>query len=87
MGPCHCGGLCCPPVPVSDEEVQRILAVTGGTLENHFERTNAGTFTRTQRVRVGPEALEANRCHFLDLKTLLCTVYSLRPQICRDFDH
>lgn len=38
---------CCPPVRVSDEDVERILSLVGGTFDDWFERKNSGTWTKT----------------------------------------
>ena len=83
--PCWCGGECCSAVPLSDEEVQRILAATGGSFDDWFETTNAGTFTRSKTIPSDPDVI-VYRCCFFDSDTRICTIYDLRPQICRDYD-
>jgi len=87
--PCSCDGLCCGSVPFSQEEADKILEKVGGKFEKYFERTNAGIFTKTQEVR-GRDKIKKRRaifsyCKFLDKKTKLCTIYDLRPKVCREY--
>jgi Fe-S-cluster containining protein len=70
---------------VSDEEAADIIAFTG--TEEGFRITNAGRFTADVRVRDPEIDMLRHYCGFFDLETRLCTIYSVRPQLCRDFEH
>lgn len=83
--PCTCGGECCSTVPVSEQEVAQILATASGSFDDHFMTTNAGTFTRAQRIP-SPPGLILTRCCFFDPASRLCRVYEARPRICREYE-
>lgn len=83
--PCACGGECCCTVPVSPEEVQGILEATGGSFEDYFLTTNAGTYTRAKVIPSPPEVV-ISRCCLFDHLRCFCTVYEARPSICREYD-
>lgn len=83
--PCACGGECCCTVPVTAEEAERIIAVAGGSFDDYFVTTNAGTFTRGKRIPSPPEVI-VSRCCCFDPVTRLCTVYEVRPRICREHE-
>jgi Fe-S-cluster containining protein len=70
---------------VSDEEAAAIVVFRG--TEDGFRVTNAGRFTEDVVRRDPKIGMLRHYCGFFDLETRLCTVYSVRPQLCRDFEH
>jgi uncharacterized protein len=73
--PCQgCKGLCCGPVPVSENEVKKIkkkikLMPTKLRLELENQKRYYGT------------------CIFYDLNKDRCGIHSVRPDICRKFGY
>jgi uncharacterized protein len=71
--PCNqCKHECCGPVPISKDREKRILALIG-------------EMTADQRKRLSRQKRETLDCGFIDLETSTCSIYSLRPHLCRFF--
>jgi exopolysaccharide biosynthesis protein len=78
---------CCPPVKVTQEDVDRILAKVGGTFDDWFTRTNAGMWTKKgEKILIpadprNPESMDmiAEPCIFMT-KDGLCSVYGSHPK-------
>jgi Fe-S-cluster containining protein len=71
--PCKgCRGLCCGPVPVTDQELKNIKKkIKSMPLKNRLELENQNRYFGT--------------CIFYDLDNDRCGIHSARPSICRAF--
>ena len=72
-----CGACCSRYLPVTQKEINQIRRYTS---KHHIKQADHGTAVLAKPVH------DAN-CPFLDLtkKEKKCTIYEVRPMICRDF--
>lgn len=71
--PCSkCKHECCGPVPVSKDRERRIRAYISEMPEN-------------QRRRLSRQKRKTLDCGFIDLETGVCSIYAIRPHVCRMF--
>ncbi len=88
-----CMGSCCTmPVEIEASDLLQMGLIT----EDEYQTSHKKAFKRLLKSGIVSQfrsttgkfmlAQKANDdCYFLDSKTRLCTVYSKRPQVCRDF--
>lgn len=71
--PCSaCTGLCCGPVAISPNRLQKI-------------REYVETLPAIERERMAAQKRDALDCGFLDMDTYRCGIYPVRPWICKAF--
>lgn len=73
--PCQgCRGLCCGPVPVTEQELKRIRKIIN-------------TMPAKKRQELKNQDRFFGTCIFYDVNNDQCGIYSVRPKICRDFGY
>jgi Fe-S-cluster containining protein len=73
--PCQgCGGLCCGPVPITEQELKKI-------------KKKVASMPARQRAELRDQERFFGTCMFFDLKRDKCGIYSARPRICQDFGY
>ena len=71
--PCsQCKHECCGPVPISKDRDRRI-------------RAYVADMTESQRRRLARQKRKTLDCGFIDMETGTCSIYFLRPHLCRLF--
>jgi Fe-S-cluster containining protein len=73
--PCQgCKGLCCGPVPITEQEWKRI-------------KKKIKTMPSKKRLQLEKQTRFFGTCMFYDLENDLCGIYAVRPEICRKFGY
>ncbi|MFD2614345.1 YkgJ family cysteine cluster protein [Paenibacillus gansuensis] len=73
--PCQgCRGLCCGPVPVTEQEITAI-------------RKKVKTMPAKQKQELQSQLRFPGTCIFFDQTNDRCGIHSVRPQVCRDFGY
>ena len=73
--PCEgCKGLCCGPVPVTQQELKAI-------------KKKIKALPLKRRVELQSQIRYSGTCIFYDLDNDKCGIYSARPEICRAFGY
>lgn len=83
-----CPGYCCgyPIIEASPKDVRRLARHFGLEYETAREKFTEKENNRVRKMRQRPDKkLGAPLCIFFDQKTRRCSVYTVRPQICRDY--
>ncbi|HEX2222779.1 MAG TPA: YkgJ family cysteine cluster protein [Thermoanaerobaculia bacterium] len=84
----RCPAYCCsyPRIPVQPEDVLRLaqhFGLSPGSAARKFTKKGA---VRGERIlRQQPDDTYGSVCRFLDLDTRRCTVYDIRPGVCREY--
>jgi Fe-S-cluster containining protein len=83
-----CPAYCCsyPEIEVTSRDIERLarhLGLAYAEAEERFTKYDAGEKVRLLRHR--HDRIFASVCTFLDQKTRRCTVYEVRPAVCREY--
>ena len=83
-----CPGYCCsyPEIEVTPREIERLakhFELSFSTAEERFTKYDPKEKVRLLRHR--QDRIFKTVCMFLDQKTRRCTVYEVRPGVCRDY--
>jgi Fe-S-cluster containining protein len=84
----RCPAYCCsyPRIPVKLADVKRLARHFGLTTEAAARKfTRRGEEEGEIILRQQPDETYGSVCRFLDLETRRCTVYEVRPGICREY--
>jgi len=84
----NCPAHCCtyPRIEITKRDVKRLAKHFDVSFETAWERFTKQGWTEKERVLKHQEdALFGSACRFLDLETRLCTVHTVRPDVCRGF--
>lgn len=84
--PCHCGGECCSDIPLTQSEARAILSHLGGTAADYFQTVHDQLRTKLQTISDPRGRVRVQRCIFFEPGSRLCSVYELRPRLCRAFE-
>jgi len=87
-----CPGYCCtyPRIIIDDEDLERIAQHAKIKLEDarrRFTRSYQDGDTTEMVLRHKTDTIYASVCRFLDTGTRRCTIYAVRPEVCRDYPH
>jgi Fe-S-cluster containining protein len=83
-----CPAYCCsyPEIEVTPRDIERLAKHFGlpyRTAEERFTKYDAKEKVRSLRHR--QDRIFSSVCTFLDQKTRRCTVYEVRPGVCREY--
>jgi hypothetical protein len=83
-----CPAYCCsyPEIEVTSRDIERLAKhfdLPYGEAEARFTKSDAKEKVRLLRHR--QDRIFETVCAFLDQKTRRCTVYEVRPGVCRDY--
>jgi Fe-S-cluster containining protein len=84
----RCPAYCCsyPRIPVQPEDVLRLAQHFGLSPESAARKFTRKGAVRGERIlRQQPDETYGSVCRFLDLETRRCTVYDVRPGVCREY--
>ena len=83
-----CPAYCCsyPQIVVSKKDLRRLAKYFGLTEKKaRTKLTKKGEEPGERVLRHKKDETYGSVCRFLDLETRMCTVYKVRPKICRDY--
>jgi len=88
----RCPGYCCtyPRIIIDDEDLERIARFAKVNLEEarrRFTRTYRDGNTEEMVLRHKTDTIYTSVCRFLDTARRRCTIYTARPEVCRDYPH
>lgn len=84
----RCPAYCCsyPRIPVQPEDVLRLAVHFGLSPESAARKFTKKGEVRGERIlRQRPDDTYGSVCRFLDQDTRRCTVYEVRPGVCREY--
>ncbi|MBM3380197.1 MAG: YkgJ family cysteine cluster protein [Betaproteobacteria bacterium] len=88
----RCPGYCCtyPRIIIDDEDLERIARhakVNPEEARRRFTRTYRDGDTEEMVLRHKTDTIYASVCRFFDTTKRRCTIYTARPEVCRDYPH
>lgn len=84
----RCPGYCCsyPNIPVTRGDLRRLARRFGISIEKAEARfTKNGQEPGVRVLRHRKDEIYGTVCHLLDDETRRCTVYEVRPKMCREY--
>ncbi len=84
----RCPAYCCsyPRIPVQPEDVLRLANHFGLSTESAGRKFTKKGAVRGERIlRQQPDGTYGSVCRFLDPDTRRCTIYEVRPGVCREY--
>lgn len=87
-----CPGYCCtyPRIIIDDEDLERIAQHTKLTVaeaKRRFTRSYQDGDHEETVLRHKADVIYTSVCRFFDTTARRCTIYAVRPEVCRDYPH